>query len=1031
MDHLHVSTEPAYGIGHVRRGDSPRAARAAVSWRNVTASPLRAAALALSLCAICSSQALAATRVWTGAGAGNLTTTAANWSGGVVPVAGDDLVFPSGVLKLDISNSFPVSTSFHSLRFTPNAGVPYTFSGNGIVIVDHIQVDSGLATVSAPVTLAAGANVLLNVLNAGDLTISGQINGPVSAALNKIGQGRATLTGNNLYAGTTFITAGTLRVQNNQALGSIGANTILFAAGVLEFDLADATIGEPLATFDGGILLVSKTTTLTGPISLGSGTLVYVNPAFILYVDAQISGAGTFTKDGDGAMMLRNTQHNTFGAPGQPAVVKAGTLILAAFLLTKTDKIPFVALPNGVSIGIGPSAATVSYRAPDQIEGPVVVNSGGVLDLQINADTITSLTGVAGAVVNIWSGGQLTLTSGSFAGSIIGAGSLHQSGAGLLLLSGTDALTGQTTVAGGTLQVDGVVSGLVILSGAAPGVLCGAGTVGPVSLMNATITPGTAATPGVLHTHSVLLESTDTFALRALGTPAGMLDVTGTVSLNGATLHVDGAAGAQATPGHPIVLIANDGSDPIGGTFGGLPEGAAVTVNGALFQISYTGGDGNDVVLVPVPTYYLSEGSTGGFFTTDVLLANPNATAAPIHVTFFTQQNGVVSKDLVLPAMSRTTLRLNDMPEIGDGAVSTTVTSSSGVPLIVERTMTWDKSGYGAHGEKAVGGLSSIWYFAEGSQGFFSTYVLLANPQTTANNATVTYLREGTTPLIRTYALAPQSRTTIDLGADAGLVGQSFGMQVQFDLPGVAERAMYFGTNPLWNGGHESAGATQPSPTWLLAEGATGPFFETFILLANPNTTDAQVTVTFLPASGAPVTKMKTVPANSRLTINIEGEDPALGNAAVGTQIQSSVPILAERSQYWPDPAPQWYEAHNSFGVTAAGTKWGLAEGRVGQAPAYQTYILLANPGATLAHVTIQFLREHGGATITKTFTVPAASRLNVSAGPGADVPELADENFGAILTSDQPIAVERSMYANANGQVWAAGTNATATPLP
>jgi hypothetical protein len=46
-------------------------------------------------------------------------------------------------------------------------------------------------------------------------------------------------------------------------------------------------------------------------------------------------------------------------------------------------------------------------------------------------------------------------------------------------------------------------------------------------------------------------------------------------------------------------------------------------------------------------------------------------------------------------------------------------------------------------------------------------------------------------------------------------------------------------------------------------------------------------------------------------------------------------------------------------------------------------------------------------------------------------VPELADENFGAILTSDQPIAVERSMYANANGQVWAAGTNATATPLP
>jgi hypothetical protein len=32
---------------------------------------------------------------------------------------------------------------------------------------------------------------------------------------------------------------------------------------------------------------------------------------------------------------------------------------------------------------------------------------------------------------------------------------------------------------------------------------------------------------------------------------------------------------------------------------------------------------------------------------------------------------------------------------------------------------------------------------------------------------------------------------------------------------------------------------------------------------------------------------------------------------------------------------------------------------------------------------------------------------------------------------SSKPIAVERAMYANVNGQTWAAGTNATATPLP
>ncbi len=57
------------------------------------------------------------------------------------------------------------------------------------------------------------------------------------------------------------------------------------------------------------------------------------------------------------------------------------------------------------------------------------------------------------------------------------------------------------------------------------------------------------------------------------------------------------------------------------------------------------------------------------------------------------------------------------------------------------------------------------WYFAEGAQGFFSTYLLLANPQATANTAHVTYLpRERAGDRRATYPLAPGSRTTIDAG---------------------------------------------------------------------------------------------------------------------------------------------------------------------------------------------------------------------------------------------------------------------------
>jgi hypothetical protein len=134
------------------------------------------------------------------------------------------------------------------------------------------------------------------------------------------------------------------------------------------------------------------------------------------------------------------------------------------------------------------------------------------------------------------------------------------------------------------------------------------------------------------------------------------------------------------------------------------------------------------------------------------------------------------------------------------------------------------------------------------------------------------------------------------------------------------------------------------------------------------------------------------------------------------------VPIVVERAQYWPDPAPNWYEAHNSFGVTSTATRWGLAEGRAGLDAGYQTYILLANPNTDPVNVEITFLREN--------FEVRPSSRFNVAVG-GADVPEITNERFGAIVSASLPIAVERAMYSDLNGVTWQAGPNATATGLP
>jgi hypothetical protein len=72
--------------------------------------------------------------------------------------------------------------------------------------------------------------------------------------------------------------------------------------------------------------------------------------------------------------------------------------------------------------------------------------------------------------------------------------------------------------------------------------------------------------------------------------------VVGAVEIDNAGLNVE--LGAQTRPGDEFVIIANDGTDPVRGAFAGLPEGSVITApGGAKLQISYAGGDGNDVAL--------------------------------------------------------------------------------------------------------------------------------------------------------------------------------------------------------------------------------------------------------------------------------------------------------------------------------------------------------------------------------------------------------------------------------------------------
>lgn len=92
--------------------------------------------------------------------------------------------------------------------------------------------------------------------------------------------------------------------------------------------------------------------------------------------------------------------------------------------------------------------------------------------------------------------------------------------------------------------------------------------------------------PGVYKVKILNKDHYDQIVAEGVGLVNGRLDLT----------YLEGGV---IKKGDTFTIIDNKGSHPIEGSamFKDLPEGAEVTVGGAIFKISYVGGDGNDVVL--------------------------------------------------------------------------------------------------------------------------------------------------------------------------------------------------------------------------------------------------------------------------------------------------------------------------------------------------------------------------------------------------------------------------------------------------
>ncbi len=458
------------------------------------------------------------------------------------------------------------------------------------------------------------------------------------------------------------------------------------------------------------------------------------------------------------------------------------------------------------------------------------------------------------------------------------------------------------------------------------------------------------------------------------------------------------------------------------------------------------------VVLLTVPAslfaqgydkWYLAEGATGSFFEEEILVGNPNTTAADITITFLRPGLSTVVRQFTMAPTSRVSVRVNGIPGLEDTAVSAVVECTNTLDIVVERSMYFrDGAKVGGHNANGVTSPATRWLFAEGATGFFDQFILVQNPDTaTAAAVTATFLKEDGSTTVRDYTVAPSSRFTLWVNQQVpGLSNAAFSTVIETTngVGVIAERAMYFDG---LDSGHTSVGVPAPATSWRFAEGFTGSGFggalelDTYLLLGNPGTTAADVRVTYFREASAPVVATHTVAPTSRLNIYTNAVT-GLANSVFSMLVESlnAVPIVAERAVYFGSNG-RWVEAHETSGLTGDAQKWAFAEGledgalNPGAPNVYfDSFFLVSNANPQPLALRATFMREDGTG-IVREFSVPAESRFTLSTGA---FPELSNQGFATFLESTNGLGftAERTVYwADSNGGVWFAGHGSAGTP--
>ncbi|MGN6554499.1 MAG: beta strand repeat-containing protein, partial [Verrucomicrobiota bacterium] len=321
-------------------------------------------------------------------------------------------------------------------------------------------------------TNAGGAAVTLSVGNNNrDALYSGSMT--QSGGLNKVGSGKWTLSGTNVYSGATVVSSGTLELT-----GWLTNQNTLTVSGGATLQLSGGTLGVAVTTIAANGLLTGYGT-INGSL-LNSG-LVVVNGS--LTINGGVTNNGTISVPAGSTI--------TFNGPvvnNGVVDASAGGIVIANSTWTGN---PYVGVPPGASytntmtgnwsvVAWQPMQPLSGIRTTNVFNNSATVSStndlgvfnlnqlrfdnqavtlrGDALQFGGDAPSLVTAQNYAHTVANTLTLNedtrvQISANTTTISGAIGGAGELVKSGAGVLALSASNSYSGGTLIADGVLAI--------------------------------------------------------------------------------------------------------------------------------------------------------------------------------------------------------------------------------------------------------------------------------------------------------------------------------------------------------------------------------------------------------------------------------------------------------------------------------------------------------------------------------------------------------------------------------------------------